>query len=102
VAGVAGSSSGSSASAGGLTPDQLAAYCTHLEEPDGSVTWLTMDYLHAAEKGTPVQLKPNMDVLVADSQAIKDGTRIWVQLKDEMAANYKPLKDFHDQACVVH
>jgi len=84
-----------------MTPDQVAAYCKGLPiDPDiDTGSWLTIDNYKAFRRVTPVQLVPNVDVLLADYQAIWGGKRIYSQLQEELAANYKPLKDLHDQIC---
>jgi len=40
---------------------------------------------------------PNVDAEVSDYQALVSQKRIYVQLKDEITANFQPIKDFHDQ-----
>ncbi|HEX4248650.1 MAG TPA: hypothetical protein VH008_12380 [Pseudonocardia sp.] len=126
VGGQGGTSSGGSAAAGsatpgqagatggfgntdpsaGMTPDQVAAYCTgfpydpeivgDLAGHDDVQAWTDL------RKNTPVQLTPNVDVMVSDYQAISTKKRVYAQLRDELVANFKPLKDFKDQICVAH
>jgi len=105
-AGVSSGGFGNSNPSAGMTPDQVAAYCTgfppdptHVE---GLVLQNNVDQYTALRKVTPVQLVPNVDVMLSDYQAILSEKRIYAQLKDELVANFKPLKDFNDQICVAH
>jgi len=94
---------GTSDPAAGMTPDQVAAFCTGfpydptIEQGKGGV-----DAYTALRKVTPVQLLPYVDAMLADNQAIESQKRVYAQLKDEMDENFKPLKDFHDQICIAH
>jgi hypothetical protein len=94
---------GTSDPAAGMTPDQVAAFCTGfpydptIEQGKGGV-----DSYTALRKVTPVQLLPYVDAMLADNQAIESQKRVYAQLKDEMDQNFKPLKDFHDQICIAH
>jgi hypothetical protein len=94
---------GPSDPAAGMTPDQVAAFCTGfpydptIEQGKGGV-----DSYTALRKVTPVQLLPYVDAMLADNQAIESQKRVYAQLKDEMDQNFKPLKDFHDQICIAH
>jgi hypothetical protein len=102
--GVSSGGFGASNPAAGMTPDQVATYCTKFPD-DPASDWGYTDKLNgytAVRKVTPVQLVPNVDAEIADYQALIAEKRVFAQLKDEMVANYGPLKDFHDQICVAH
>jgi hypothetical protein len=105
-AGVGTGGFGNSNPAASMTPDQVAAYCTGFPyDPtivEGLVNQDVMDSWTNLRKVTPVQLVPNVDLMISDYQAIKSEKRIYAQLKDELVANFKPLQDFHDQICVAH
>jgi hypothetical protein len=104
--GQVGVSSGNSTAASGMTPDQVAAYCTGFPyDPtivEGLVNQDVIDGWTGLRKVTPVQLVPNVDVMVSDYQAIRSEKRIYAQLKDELVANYTPLHDLQQQICVAH
>jgi hypothetical protein len=95
---------GNSDPSAGMTPDQVAAYCTKF--PSEPETYYNgngaANDLIELRKYTPVQLVSNVDVLISDNQAIGSQKRIYAQLKDEMQANFQPLKDFKDQICTAH
>jgi hypothetical protein len=102
-AGVASGGFGNSNPAAGMTPDQVAGYCTKFPyDPDIDHGKGAQDNFIALRKNTPVQLVPNVDVMISDNQSIASENRVYAQLKDEMQANFKPLKDFYDQICVAH
>jgi hypothetical protein len=100
-----GSGSGGSASASGMTPDEVALWCTNFNyaaSPESDTANRDLESWQKLRKATPVQLQPNVDTLIADYQAMNSGKRIYAQVKDELLANYQPLKEFHDQICVAH
>jgi hypothetical protein len=102
-AGVSSGGFGNSNPAAGMTPDQVAAYCTGFPyDPDISNGKGAQDSFITLRKNTPVQLVSNVDVMISDNQAIGSEKRVYAQLKDEMRANFQPLKDFYDQICVAH
>jgi len=103
-AGVASGGFGNSTAAAGMTPDQVGAFCTGFPfDPTLQVRLHdTLSDYTALRKVTPVQLVPNVDAEIADYQSLVSEKRVYAQLKDEMMANYQPLKDFYDQICVAH
>jgi hypothetical protein len=105
-AGVASGGFGNSAAASGMTPDQVGAWCKSfhsLGSPDQDYpASLQVDDLTDMKKVTPVQLVPNVDAMLSDYQAIDTQKRVYAQLKDELVANYGPLKDLNEQICVAH
>jgi hypothetical protein len=105
-AGVASGGFGNSTAAAGMTPDQVGAYCKSFHslgtpEQDYPAS-LQVEDLTDMRKATPVQLVPNVDAMLSDYQAIDSQKRVYAQLKDELVANYGPLKDLNEQICVAH
>jgi hypothetical protein len=100
------SGSGSGGSVIGMTPDEVAMYCTSFADivtPEIAMGHaLEVQQYQKLRKATPIQLQQNVDTIIADYQAIDTGKRIYAQLKDELLANYQPLKDFSNQICVAH
>jgi hypothetical protein len=100
-------SSGGSTSTAGLSPDDVGQYCKYSGELLDPVTQkdnisLDVDHLTQLRPHTPVQLQPDVELLLADDKAIDNQTRVYAQVKDEVDPAYKRLKDFHDQICVVN
>ena len=104
--GVATGGFGNSTAAAGMTPDQVGVYCTSFKDlTDPANDYLVSYQLEALtnmRKATPVQLVPNVDAMISDYQTIKAEKRVYAQLKDELVANYGPLKDLNEQICVAH
>jgi hypothetical protein len=90
-----------------MSPDEVAQYCKYfnaLYTPDNYDT----NYVYAAQAAeplhnlrphTPVQMQQNIDVLATDYQLVANQTRTPGQVRDELDAAYKPLKDFAGQIC---
>ncbi|MDT7631320.1 MAG: hypothetical protein QOI50_3250 [Pseudonocardiales bacterium] len=102
-----GSASGGSTSTAGLSPDDVGQYCKYSGELLDPVIQkdnisLDVDHLTQLRPHTPVQLQPDVELLLADDKAIDNQTRVYAQVKDEVDPAYKRLKDFHDQICVVN
>ena len=94
-----------SVSASGMSPDQVAGYCkvfaTFVHPDQAGPNWGASGLVEIRQY-TPVQLRPNVNLLITDYAALKKGNRVFVQLKDEMDAAYRPIQDFNDQICTVH
>jgi hypothetical protein len=55
--------------------------------------------VRALRPHTPVQLLPDVDIILTDYKLVSDGSRIYSQVLGELNSAYKPLKDFSNQAC---
>jgi hypothetical protein len=99
--GADGLSSSDSASNGGLTKDQVAKYCADFPyDPDTDHgTWKTTTYYLEIRDVAPVQLDKNIDIMMADYNAINSGKRQFLDVRSELIANFEPLQKFHDQIC---
>lgn len=105
-AGAANGGFGNSTAASGMSPDQVALYCTSfsdLTDPSNDYSVSSqLEALTSMRKATPVQLAPNVDAMISDYQSIRDEKRVYAQLKDELVTNYGPLKDLNQQICIAH
>jgi len=74
-----------------------------LDDPDGymlmSYWGMDVKILNDMKPYIPVQLQPNINVLVTDYTTISNRDRLPSQLMPEMKAAYKPLADFRKQIC---
>ena len=103
-------SQGGFATAGsaGMTPDQVAQYCKNSdlyvpEDPTGRPSWVTdTSKLIQLRKYTPVQLQPDVQLMISDYQALTRQDRVLPQVQDELDSSYKRLMDFRTQICEVH
>jgi hypothetical protein len=95
-------------SSSGLSPDQVAQYCKNSdlyvpEDPSGRPSWVTdTPKLIELRKYTPVQLQPDVQLMIIDYQALNRQQRVLPQVKDELDVSYKRLMDFRSQICEVH
>ena len=93
-------SSGSAASAAGMTPDQTSKFCNNFtSDPDFSVAGLELIRLRKMRDVAPVQYDNNIDVLLTDYGAVDSQKRQFLQVRSEIVENYDPLKKFRDQIC---
>jgi len=101
---VAGGGSGTATVATGLTPDQVAAYCKKMPGygPDQGWDGYMIFQLQDLRRAAPVQLQPNIDVLITDTKATVSRTRVYAQVRDEIQDNLKPVQDLADQICKTH
>jgi len=92
----------------GMTPDQVAQYCKNSdlyvpEDPTGRPSWVTdTPKLIQLKKYTPVQLQPDVQLMISDYQALTRQDRVLPQVQDELDSSYKRLMDFRTQICEVH
>jgi len=101
---VAGGGSGTATVATGLTPDQVAAYCKKMPGygPDQGWDGYMIFQLQDLRRAAPVQLQPNIDVLITDTKATVSRTRVYAQVREEIQDNLKPVQDLADQICKTH
>jgi len=91
-----------------MTPDQVAQYCKNSdlyvpEDPNGRPSWVTdTSKLIQLRKYTPVQLQPDVQLMISDYQALTRQDRVLPQVQDELDSSYKRLMDFRTQICEVH
>jgi hypothetical protein len=90
-----------------MSADDVGQYCKYsgnLHDPVSvkDLISLDVDNLTQLRPHTPVQLQPDVELLLTDTKAIDSQTRVYAQVKDEVDPAYQRLKDFHDQICVVN
>jgi len=103
--GVSGGTPGISTPATGLSPEEVAQYCKNFSnvlDPQYVSTgtaFAMIGDVRALRPHTPVQLLPDVDIILTDYKLVSDGSRIYSQVLGELNSAYKPLKDFSNQAC---
>jgi len=105
--GASGGTPGVSTSATGLSPDEVAQYCKSFGGIAGGpgvynqqpIADQAQAPLRDLRLHTPVQLQQYVDVLATDYKLVANQTRTEGQVRDELVAAFKPLKDLHDQIC---
>ena len=110
--GVGGTTTGApgvSPAATGMSPDSVATWCKIFNDslfftPDHMADTPAffgahIERLRTMEDVSPIQYKQNYEILITDYRTLSDGTRLYSQLRDEVNANFKPLKDLNQQIC---
>jgi len=87
-----------------MSPDQVAKWCKadSFTNPDFANVYnfrIDLPALKDLRDISPVQLDPNIDVLITDYQALAGETRLYSQVRDEVHANFKPIDAFKAQLC---